>query len=585
MEAAASAARDERAARARAAVLETQTRCARALVAAKVRETRAADARAKAQMERYYEWTRGRRAALVRAWAENEVNRRAEANRREAERAERDASDKKRVAERDALRASSEALRAQVARDVEALEREIQRVGELATSEAEKLRAWGDETPSGTTTRADPTRRGRGAQSGGGGEPARPRRSGTPRERRRVGGAGARAVRRPRGVRRAAASIRGTWRRCTRAPRRASSSRRRRFRSRRRRRRRARRSRRRSRGTRRAGISRRRGSRRRARRRRSRRRSRGTRFARRCSGRRGRARRSPRDATVGTTDCYSRRAFIFFQNRGGVSEDRRRLERIQRASSETSLTRSPHGRLVQPQFVYEIVQFFAHGHFIRRRVDEAHVVLIMAMCAAHLSLAASMPTSRSAGTPPSAPSSLAVVQRLDAPRDDVRALRADERRRHTACARPRAAAARRCRACASMTGSPRRETAGTRVSARDGHLLHVLAQLDPGLPVDLHELVRAPQRGLAQRERREFVPIPNAVMAWPCCASECSTSSWMSLRRRFGARRTPREPRPQRRLRVLEHLPRLEAQVTQVAAVQTRPDGFVPARFQRQGDR
>ena len=109
-------------------------------------------------MERYYEWTRGRRAALVRAWAENEVNRRAEANRREAERAERDASDKKRVAERDALRASSEALRAQVARDVEALEREIQRVGELATSEAEKLRAWGDETPSGTTTRADPTR-------------------------------------------------------------------------------------------------------------------------------------------------------------------------------------------------------------------------------------------------------------------------------------------------------------------------------------------------------------------------------------------------------------------------------------------
>jgi len=158
-EAAASASREERDARARAAVLETQTRT-RALVAAKVRETREADARAKAQMERYYEWTRGRRAALVRAWAENEVKRRAEANRREAERAARDASDKKRVAERDALRASSEALRAQVARDVEALEREIQRVGELATSEAEKLRlGWGDETPSDPTTRTDAERK------------------------------------------------------------------------------------------------------------------------------------------------------------------------------------------------------------------------------------------------------------------------------------------------------------------------------------------------------------------------------------------------------------------------------------------
>ena len=110
-------------------------------------------------MERYYEWTRGRRAALVRAWAENEVKRRADANRREAERAERDASDKKRVAERDALRASSEALRGQVARDVEALEREIQRVGELATSEAEKLRAWGDETTPSGTTQSDPTTR------------------------------------------------------------------------------------------------------------------------------------------------------------------------------------------------------------------------------------------------------------------------------------------------------------------------------------------------------------------------------------------------------------------------------------------
>jgi len=159
MEAAASASREERDARARAAVLETQTRT-RALVAAKVRETREADARAKAQMERYYEWTRGRRAALVRAWAENEVNRRAEANRREEERAARDASDRRRVAERDALRASSEALRAQVARDVEALEREIQRVGELATSEAEKLRlGWGDETPSDPTTRTDAERK------------------------------------------------------------------------------------------------------------------------------------------------------------------------------------------------------------------------------------------------------------------------------------------------------------------------------------------------------------------------------------------------------------------------------------------
>jgi hypothetical protein len=165
MEAAASASR-EREARSRAAVLETQTRT-RALVAAKVRETREADARAKAQMERYYEWTRGRRAALVRAWAENEARRRADANRREAERAARDASDRRRVAERDALRASSEALRAQVARDVEALEREIQRVGELATSEAEKLRlgmggpgpdGWGDPRAPSGTTRADPTR-------------------------------------------------------------------------------------------------------------------------------------------------------------------------------------------------------------------------------------------------------------------------------------------------------------------------------------------------------------------------------------------------------------------------------------------
>jgi len=47
-----------------------------------------------------------------------------------------------------------------VARDVEALEREIQRVGELATSEAEKLRlGWGDETPSDPTTRTDAERK------------------------------------------------------------------------------------------------------------------------------------------------------------------------------------------------------------------------------------------------------------------------------------------------------------------------------------------------------------------------------------------------------------------------------------------
>ena len=45
------------------------------------------------------------------------------------------------------------------------------------------------------------------------------------------------------------------------------------------------------------------------------------------------------------------------------------------------------------------------------------------------------------------------------------------------------------------------------------------------------------QRGLAQT-RDEFVPIPNAVMAWPCCFRECSTSSWMSLL----ATTTPRTP-------------------------------------------
>mmetsp|Transcript_4218 Transcript_4218/g.15525 ORF Transcript_4218/g.15525 Transcript_4218/m.15525 type:complete len:211 (-) Transcript_4218:1265-1897(-) len=49
-----------------------------------------------------------------------------------------------------------------------------------------------------------------------------------------------------------------------------------------------------------------------------------------------------------------------------------------------------------------------------------------------------------------------------------------------------------------------------------------------GAPAISTSLYTHPSAG-CRRHVTRCVPIPNAVMAWPCCFSECNTSSWISF--------------------------------------------------------